>query len=88
MKIPDSLNEDLKDAVAAVRKFGEPIEVFWQSETDEPWDQDRHGNWQGDLASMKDLRRWIEKHGLDGRTVTIYCRGDDCEVVLVEPGIR
>jgi hypothetical protein len=74
-----ALNDELKDAVAAVRQHGEPIEVYWH-ENDEPWDQDLHGNWGGDLAGMKDLRRWLKKREPDNRTITIYCRGDSCDV--------
>lgn len=80
-----ALNDELKDAIASVRKQGEPIEVFWH-ETDqtgftgEPWDQDLHGNWQGDLVDMKTLRKWLKGRSPDGREITIYCRGDDCLV--------
>ena len=80
--IPNKINEAFKAAVAAIRQFGEPIEVWWQRGVDEPWDQDRHGAWSGDLADMKSLRAWVANHGCDGRTVVIYCRGESREVRL------
>jgi hypothetical protein len=82
MKIPRELNERLKDAGRAVKQPGEPIEVYWSDDADGPWDQDRHGAWGGNFGFMADLRGWLKKHGPDGRTVTIYCRGDYRDVVL------
>jgi hypothetical protein len=82
------LNDRLKDAVAYVRKPGEPCEVFWHyvqndcSDFGEPWDQDRHGAWMGELVGMRDLRAWLKGRAPDGRAITIYCRGDDAEVLF------
>jgi hypothetical protein len=84
--INPKINEAIKDAVAAVRRVGEHVEVWWQYDRktglDEPWCQDKHGAWSGDLSDTKALRRWISKHGLDGRVVVIYCRGELREVCL------
>ncbi len=75
------LNERIKIAAREVRQRGEPVEVYW-ADTDEPYDEKIHGSWGGDLAFLNDLRAWIKTNGADGRTVTIYCRGDHREVKL------
>lgn len=87
-KIPNHINEKLKEAVRSVRKRGEEVEVFWYSKDGndwgEPWDQDLHGAWFGDLVGIHTLREWIRKNGADTRSITIYCRGDDVEIRLIE----
>lgn len=79
MKISDKLNSALKDAVAAMRQHGGPVEVYWDDKG--PHDSAQEG-WDGSLASIKDLRQWLSKNAPDNRTVTIYCMGDYRHVKL------
>jgi hypothetical protein len=76
MKINEEMNEKLKDAIASVRQCGEPIEIYWDRESNSPFDEKLHGQWGGDLADTKYLRKWLAQHPPDGREITIYCRGD------------
>ena len=72
--ISEAMKESLRDAVAAVRQFGEPVEIYWHR--DEPYDETLHGSWSGNLESLKTLRKWLAKHEPDGRRICVYCRGD------------
>lgn len=76
-------HEDIKEAVADVRQFGEPIEIYWDGETDSPHDEALLGHgWMTDFGTLAELRKWIKKNPDDHRLVTIYCRGDFREVRL------